>query len=228
MSYLIRELPLEERPRERFKYYGVESLSNEELLSILIRTGTKNKSVKELSIELLNEIKINDFSNLDYHTLSNIKGLGEVKAITIISAIEFGKRVLSKKNLVIKINNGNDIYNLVKDDMEISLQEKFMAIYLDTRNYVILKKIIFIGTVNESNVVPRDVFREGVKVNATRFILVHNHPAGSIKPSMEDIYLTNEFIKLGKMMGISLLDHLIIGNNDYYSFRENMTEIFEK
>ena len=226
MSYLIKELPIEERPRERFKKYGVEALSNEELLSILLRTGTSNKSVKEVSIDVLRKININDLVNYDFNTLKDIKGVGEVKAITIISAIEFGKRALSKSDLTKQIRTGDDVYYLVKDDLENSLQEKFLVVYLDTKKYVISKKIIFVGTVNSSSITPRDVFREGVKLNSVCMILVHNHPAGSVTPSYEDIYLTNEFIKLGRMMGISIIDHLIIGKNNYYSFRESNGDLF--
>lgn len=228
MSYLIREMPESERPRERFKKYGVSALSNEELLSILLRTGTKLKSVKELSLDILNEIDINDLVNYDFTSLKNIKGVGEVKAITILSAIEFGKRVLSRSDLVKQIKTGDDVFYLVKDDMENCLQEKFMVVYLDTKKYVINKKVIFVGTVNNSSIAPRDVFREAVKLNSASMILVHNHPAGSILPSYEDIYLTNEFIKLGKMMGISVIDHLIIGKNKYYSFRESNGDLFAK
>ena len=226
MSCLIKELPIEERPRERFKKYGVEALSNEELLSILLRTGTSNKSVKEVSIDVLRKININDLVNYDFNTLKDIKGVGEVKAITIISAIEFGKRALSKSDLTKQIRTGDDVYYLVKDDLENSLQEKFLVVYLDTKKYVISKKIIFVGTVNSSSITPRDVFREGVKLNSVSMILVHNHPAGSVTPSYEDIYLTNEFIKLGRMMGISIIDHLIIGKNNYYSFRESNGDLF--
>ena len=226
MSYLIKELPISERPRERFKKYGVEALSNEELLSILLRTGISNKSVKELSIDILNKISINDLIHYDYNSLKNIKGIGEVKAITIISAIEFGKRVVSRCDLIKQIKTGDDVFYLVKEDLENSLQEKFLVVFLDTRKYVISKKVIFVGTVNGSNVTPRDVFREAVKLNSASMILVHNHPAGSMLPSYEDIYLTNEFIKLGKMRGITVMDHLIIGKNNYYSFRESNGDLF--
>lgn len=226
MSYLIKELPIEQRPRERFKKYGVTSLSNEELLSILIRTGTKSQSVKDLSTEILRHVKIHDFSHLNYQTLKNIKGVGEVKALSILSAIEFGKRVLTKEDLVIQIKESLDVYNLVKDDLENELQEKFVAIYLDTKKYVIDKKVLFIGTVNFSNVTARDVFREAVKCNASSMIIVHNHPAGSIIPSYQDLNLTNNFIKLGKMMGINVIDHLIIGKNNYYSFLESQGDLF--
>lgn len=226
MSYLIRELPESERPRERFKKYGVESLSDEELISILIRTGTKQKSVKDVSLNLLKEIKLNDLNNTSYKTLKNIKGIGEVKAITLLSAIELGKRVMNIEHISEKIRTSKDVYNLTKNEMSNKLQEQFMAIYLDNLNNVILKKILFIGTVNKSEITPRDIFREAVKNNAPKIILVHNHPAGSVMPSESDIYLTKELIKLGKMLGIKVLDHIIIGKNNYYSIKESCGDIF--
>lgn len=226
MSYLIRELPEDLRPRERFKKYGVKALSNEELLSILLRTGTSKRSVKDLSTDILKTIKLHDLNNLNYNSLKNIKGIGEVKAITIMSAIEFGKRVASREDLVTQIRSSSDAYYLVKDELENELQEKFLVVYLDNRKFVIEKKVIFIGTVNNSSVTARDVFRDGVKCNATEMILIHNHPGGSIKPSYADTILTNEFIKLGRILGILVIDHIIIGNNNYYSFRESDGDIF--
>lgn len=228
MSYLIKEMNDDERPRERFKKYGVEALSNTELLSILMRCGTKSKSVMELSNDLLKLFNINDFSNINYNVLKDIKGIGEVKAMTLISAIEFGKRVLNKVDLNKQIRCSNDVYELVKSDLENELQEKLLVIFLNTRKYVIDKKIIFIGTVNSSVVHARDVFREAVKCNAVSLILVHNHPAGSIKPSYQDIEMTNKFISIGKLMDIDVIDHLIIGKNSYYSFLESNGDLFAK
>ena len=218
----------DERPRERFKKYGVEALSNTELLSILMRCGTRSKSVMELSNDLLKLFNINDFSNINYNVLKDIKGIGEVKAMTLISAIEFGKRVLNKVDLNKQIRCSNDVYELVKSDLENELQEKLLVIFLNTRKYVIDKKIIFIGTVNSSVVHARDVFREAVKCNAVSLILVHNHPAGSIKPSYQDMEMTNKFISIGKLMDIDVIDHLIIGKNSYYSFLESNGDLFAK
>ena len=228
MSYLIKEMNDDERPRERFKKYGVEALSNTELLSILMRCGTKSKSVMELSNDLLKLFNINDFSNINYNVLKDIKGIGEVKAMTLISAIEFGKRVLNKVDLNKQIRCSNDVYELVKSDLENQLQEKLLVIFLNTRKYVIDKKVIFIGTVNSSVVHARDVFREAVKCNAVSLILVHNHPAGSIKPSYQDMEMTNKFISIGKLMDIDVIDHLIIGKNNYYSFLESNGDLFAK
>ena len=228
MSYLIKEMNDDERPRERFKKYGVEALSNTELLSILMRCGTRSKSVMELSNDLLKLFNINDFSNINYNVLKDIKGIGEVKAMTLISAIEFGKRVLNKVDLNKQIRCSNDVYELVKSDLENELQEKLLVIFLNTRKYVIDKKIIFIGTVNSSVVHARDVFREAVKCNAVSLILVHNHPACSIKPSYQDMEMTNKFISIGKLMDIDVIDHLIIGKNSYYSFLESNGDLFAK
>lgn len=226
MSQKIKEIALEERPRERFKQFGPEALSNEELLSILIRCGNKESSAKEVSSNILKEINLHDLKNINYRALKNIKGIGEVKALTILAAIEFGKRVISKKDLIVQIKSSSDVYNLVKEDLENELQEKLLAIFLDTRKYIIMQKIMFIGTVNSSNIFLRDVFREAVKCNATSFILVHNHPSGSINPSYQDVYLTNQFIKIGRILSINLTDHLIIGTNDYYSFLESKGDLF--
>lgn len=228
MSYLIKEMSEEERPRERFKKYGVAALSNEELLAILLRSGIRSKSVKEVSSELLNLVNINEFDSIDYNYLKNIKGIGEVKALTLVSAIEFGRRVLNKTDLNKQIKCSMDVYNLVKDELEHQLQEKLLVIFLNTRKFVISKKVIFIGTVNSSIVHARDVFREAVKCNAVSLILVHNHPAGSINPSFQDVNMTSNFIRIGKMMGIDVIDHIIIGKNSYYSFLESNGDLFAK
>ena len=226
--YFIKDLPIEERPRERLKKYGVKALSNEELISILIRTGSKTKSVKELSYELLKNIKLHDLNNTDYQTIKNIDGIGEVKAMTIVSAIELTKRILNKGNTKVQIKTSYDVYNIVKEDMENELQEKLLVLYLDNRKHLIEKKIMFIGTVNQSRVHPRDIFREAVKLNSSSVIVVHNHPGGSILPSKEDVFLTNNLIKIGKLMEISVIDHLIIGQEGYYSFLEKNGDMFAR
>ena len=228
MSYMIRELPKSELPRERLMKYGVKSLSNEELLSIIIRTGTKNKSVKELSLDILKKYSIKDIGNISYNTLASIKGIGKVKAVTMLAAIELGRRSVKDIKNIYKINSSMDVYNYVKYEMEDNLQEKFMVLYLDIRKNVITSKVLFIGTVDSSIISPRDIFREAVKNNASSMILVHNHPALSIEPSFKDIELTSSLIELGKMMGIKVLDHIIVGKDEYYSFLSNKNELFKK
>ena len=224
---MIREMPDDLKPRERFKKFGVHALSNDELLSILMRCGSKEKSVKELSLELLKLINLNEFRHVDFNYLKSIIGIGEVKAMTLISAIEFGRRVMSNRDSILKISSSADVYEVVKDELEGELQEKLLVLYLDNRKNLILKKVLFIGTVNASSVYPRDVFREAVKCNAVGIILVHNHPAGSVNPSYQDVCMTNQFIRIGKLMEISVVDHLIIGFGSYYSFRESNGDLFE-
>ncbi len=228
MSLMIREMNKDELPRERLMKYGVSSLSNEELLSIILRTGTKNKSVKELSNELLKKYNIKELSNISYNTLSNIKGIGSVKAVTLLASLEIGKRIEKKNMNIIKVTTSKDIYDYVRYDLEDALQEKFLSIYLDAKNNIITSKILFIGTVNSSKIYPRDIFREAVKNNSSSIILVHNHPTGNINPSYADTCLTSDMISLGKLMGIKILDHVIIGNNNYYSFLDNNKEMFKK
>ncbi len=227
MGYMIRELPKEELPRERLMKYGVGALSNEELLSIILRTGTKNKSVKDLSIELLKEYDLKELVNSSYNSIAKIKGIGNVKAVTLLASLELGKRVFIDNRDIIYIRNSDDVYNYVRYEMENSLQEMFMILCLDIRKKIILSKILFKGTVDSSSVYIRDIFREGVKSNATSIILVHNHPAGSVKPSKEDVYLTNQIIRSGKLLGIRIIDHIIIGNNKYYSFLEDYSDLFK-
>ena len=224
---MIKDIPVADRPRERLKKCGVTALSNEELLSILLRTGTKNKSVMEISYQLLKDNDIHDLANISYHGLKNTLGIGDVKAMTIAAALEFAKRVFSKNDSVHQIRNSEDVFNCVKDEMIDELQEKFVVLFLDNRKQLITKKTIFIGTVNGSRVHPRDVFREAVKCNSCSIILVHNHPAGSLYPSGSDLYLTNQFIKIGRLMEINVLDHLIVSKNGYYSFLEKNGDLFE-
>lgn len=226
MSLMIKDMNEDELPRERLMKYGAKYLSNEELLCIILRIGTKNKSVKDLSNELLSKYNIKELSNISYNTLSSIKGIGSVKAVTLLAALEIGKRV-DKDNNIRKIKTTDDIYNYVRYELEDSLQEKFLCIYLNNKNNIITSKVLFIGTVDCSNIYPRDIFREAVKNNASSVILVHNHPSGITNPSTSDIYLTNKIINLGKLLGIKVIDHVIIGKNNYYSFLDNYKELFD-
>ncbi len=226
MGYMIREMPIEELPRERLMKYGVSALSNEELLSIILRTGTKSKSVKELSLDLLNKYNLKDLVNTDYKNIADMKGIGNVKAVTLLASLELGKRVFMDNRDIVYIKTSDDVYNYVRYEMEDNLQEKFMIICLDTKKKIILSKVLFKGTVDSSNIYVRDIFRECVRCNATNVILIHNHPAGSTTPSKEDVYLTNNIIRSGKLLGVRVLDHLIIGQNKYYSFLEDYKELF--
>ena len=221
---LIKEIPIEERPRERLLKYGSNNLSNEELLAIILKTGTKGISAKELSIKVLNKINsLTNLKNVDIHTFDNIKGLGTVKKIELMAIIEFGKRIFLEKNLEsnLKYNNPEVIYNTSKSLFTGLKQECFYCLYLDSKSKLIERKLLFMGTINKSLVHPREVFKNAYLCSATSFVCMHNHPSGDSTPSRADIELTKNLIKIGRIQGIELIDHIIICENEYYSFFEH-------
>lgn len=225
----IKDLPVLERPRERLINYGSENISNEDLLAIILKTGSKNKSVKELASEVL--VTINSLDNLDninINTFKNITGLGMVKTIELMASIELGKRIFLKSNNSKKrfYDNPNTIY---KENLYLfkgKKQEYFYCLYLDNKNNLIERKLLFMGTINRSIVHPREIFKEAYLTSASKIICMHNHPTGDITPSMEDIRLTKSLIEIGKLQGIPLVDHLIIGDNNYYSFCSERSDMF--
>lgn len=221
-NLLIKNIPEFDRPRERFKKYGVENLSTNELISIILSSGTKNISVKELSNNILGNLDdISDLKNMTLNKLKQIKGIGEVKAITLLSALELGKRVYYEKNISkIKMNSADKIYNYMKNIVSNKNQEYFYALYLDSKKNLIDKKLLFIGTINKSIVHPREVFKYAYLLSASSIVCIHNHPSGDPLPSNEDIIITKHLVEIGKIQGINIVDHIIIGNN-YYSFYEN-------
>lgn len=219
---MIKSLPIEENPREKALTYGIDSLSNVELLALILRTGTKEESVLQLAQRLLKEIGgISKLAYVNYADLTSIKGIKQAKAIELLSIIEISKRL--KETIVQEENlkNPSQIYKRMKNKMMMLKQEHFMILCLDNKNRVIKEKTIFIGSLNVSVVTPREVFREAINVNSAKIVLLHNHPSGDASPSQEDIYLTKQFMELGKMMMIEIVDHIIIGWNQYYSIIAN-------
>lgn len=219
----IKDFPKEELPRERFLLYGSDTLTNEELISIILRTGTTNKSVKDLASEVLSKCKsINGLKDLTIDDLNRIKGLGKVKAITLLSALELGRRVYDKNRVDyrVKINNSVDAYNYFSKYICGDHQENLLVIFLNNSKQYIGHKIIFKGTINKSIINSREIIKEALRLNSNAIILMHNHPSGNIKPSHSDDIATNEIIKSCNLMDITLLDHLIVSNYDYYSYLE--------
>ena len=211
---LIKDIPKEERPRERFIKYGVSSLSNEELIAIILKTGTKNISVKEISLNILKKYKdISNLNDININDLMKIDGIGEVKAMELISSIELGKRVCSYKTKdKKKISNSYDIYMYYRNLLNNKMQEYFYVLY--------------VGTINKSIAHPREIFKNAYLNSASFIVCVHNHPSGDPTPSKEDELITNNLIEIGKLNNIPILDHIIIGNKSYYSFFEE--EIYEE
>lgn len=220
----LKELPKNELPRERLINNGVENLSNEELLSIILRTGTKSMNVKEVSNNILSSVSnINELSDIDLYELSNIKGVGIVKAVTLKASIELGKRVSNVEIInLMKLNNADIIHDTFKSLFIGLKQEKLLAIYLDNKKRLINYKIITIGTKDQTMFHPRDIIYNAIKCNASGIIIIHNHPSMDILPSRADVEMTNTLIESCNIVGIPLLDHLITNSKDYYSFfKEN-------
>ena len=224
MGVKIKDIPKSDRPCERLIEYGVESLSNEELLAIIFKTGTKGNSAKDLGSELLSKIgnikKLNDI-NLEY--LKEFKGIGISKACNLLASIELGKRINREVDSLrnVKLNSAELVYKYYKEKIGDKKQEYFYAIYLDNGKKIIGDKLLFIGTVNYSLVHPREIFKEAYLLGASAIICVHNHPGGNPLPSKQDFEITNNLIEASKILGVKFLDHIIITKNNYYSFVEN-------
>ncbi|CEH33108.1 UPF0758 protein CD630 11440 [Romboutsia lituseburensis] len=220
----VKEMTLEERPREKMLIQGEKKLSNSELLAILLRTGTKQKN----AIELANYIISKDTQGLRYlqdmtiEELCEIDGIGLSKAAQIKAALELGIRVASVKPKKYKVKNPWDIYKFYMDGLRYQQQEIFKVVLLNTKNEIISDVEVSRGTLNSSLVHPREVFREAIKRCTNKIILMHNHPSGTIEPSKEDKDVTFRLIKCGELIGIEVIDHIIIGDGLYFSFKENM------
>ena len=220
----FKEIPNEDKPRERLLLYGTECLSNEELLMILLRTGTKNLSVKEIADNLLVYLKdIRNLRNITYNKLIGIEGIGKVKAIELLASVELARRINNNINDVDLINctNPTNIINYFLDLFKDKKQEEFYVLYLDNKKKYIDKKKLFVGSINTSIAHPREIFKEAYLLSASYIICIHNHPSGDSTPSREDIVITNNLKQIGELHAIYLVDHIIIGKDNYYSFYED-------
>lgn len=219
---MIRDYPQEERPRERLVTEGPESLSNLELLAILLRTGSKEESVIQLSNRLLHQFEgLRLLKDATVEEITAIRGIGQAKAVQIMASIELGRRIgkLQYEDRYV-IRSPEDGAKYVMEDMRFLSQEHFVCLYLNTKNQVIHRQTIFIGSLNASIVHPREVYKEAFRRSAASIICVHNHPSGDPTPSREDIEVTKRLVECGRIIGIELLDHLIIGEHKYVSLKE--------
>ncbi|WP_156183230.1 MULTISPECIES: DNA repair protein RadC [Bacillaceae] len=221
-SIMIKDYPQNERPRERFIQNGPQSLSNHELLALILGTGTREESVLQLANRLLAEFEgLRLLKDATLEELTAIKGIGKAKAIHLLAAVEIGRRLAGHTHddrYVIR--SPEDGANYLMNDMRFLSQEHFVCLYLNTKNQIIHRQTIFIGSLNASIVHPREVYKEAIRRSAASIICAHNHPSGDASPSREDIEVTRRLVECGKMIGIDLLDHLIIGDNKYVSLKE--------
>lgn len=209
------------KPRERLITQGSKYLSDDELLSVILKTGTKDKNVKELAIEILSKYgDLNELQDITYNELMKIDGIGKAKACEILAVIELGRRIFESVKIedVIKCTNPVNIINHFNYLFKDKKQEEFYVIYLDNKKNYIDKKLLFIGSINYSIVHPREIFKQAYLLSASFIICIHNHPSGDATPSKEDNNLTNKLKEIGVLHQIFLVDHLIIGNNCYYSY----------
>lgn len=220
---LIKDLPPNCKPREKALNMGIKNLGNDELLAILLRTGYKNTSAKELASNIIKDLdNLNNIEDLTINKISQIKGIGQTKAITILSALEFGRRFSGYKDeFSLKLNNSEKVYYYLKNKFTNKHQEEFITILLDNKKRLIGSKIIFKGDINSVNVHPREIYKYAIVNSAAGIIIAHNHPSGDIFPSKQDIRITQDLIAVGKLLQIPVIDHIIVGKNNYYSFFES-------
>ena len=218
----LRELPLEERPRERLMAHGSASLTTAELLAILLRTGRKGETALEIGRALADLPNgLTALSRLTAAQLASVKGIGPAKAVTILAALELGKRCATQKTQAkLMIRSAADVADAVMPRFRYETREHFLLLLLDTKHHIIDMPVISIGTLDMSVVHPREVFFQAVVQHAAALILVHNHPSGEPTPSREDHVVTDKLAQAGAIFDIPVLDHIVIGDGCYVSFRE--------
>lgn len=222
IKYSIQHLPEEERPRERMKRYGADSLSIVELIAIIFGSGSKTKPVLQLAQEVISRFGgLKELSEATLSELLDIKGIGLAKAIQLQAALNLGLRV-SKQDIPQKyrIDHPGQAYDLLKDEMQHEKRERFVVILQDIKGYVICHEVVSIGSLSETLVHPREVFFPAIRHKAASFIAAHNHPSGDPTPSQQDLDMTKALVEASVLMKIPLHDHIIIGHSSYVSLRQ--------
>lgn len=224
MTVMVRDLPKEDRPREKLIGRGAAALSDTELLAILLRTGTSSVSVLHLAEEVLAKYRdkgLVAIMNMSPQEIATVHGVGLAKAATIVAAVELGRRLSTRAaQKTEKIEGPEDAARYMMPMLRYEQKEHFLVMLLDVRNRVIATSTISVGGLTSSIAHPREVFREAIRHSAAALILVHNHPSGDPSPSREDIQLTRQMMKAGDVMGIPVLDHIILANDDFLSIKE--------
>ena len=224
MAIMVRDLPIDERPREKLMADGAACLSNVELLAILLRTGTKEHSVLRVAEQVLaryKDVGITAMMNMSVAELSSVQGIGAVKAATILAAVELGRRLSQKAEEKVEIVHGpEDVAHYAMPRFRFEQKEHFAVMLLNTKNHILGLTDVSVGSLSASIVHPREVFQTALRYAAAAMILIHNHPSGDPSPSREDINVTQRLVKAGKIMDIPVLDHIILGDNRFVSIKE--------
>ncbi|WP_274649956.1 RadC family protein [Paenibacillus humicola] len=221
-NYVLKDIPSEDRPRERLMNNGAEALSHAELLAILLRTGTKRESAVLLASRILKECgSLRGLVDMSVGELTAIRGIGPAKAVQLRAGIELGRRLArSAGSEAPVIRKPEDAADLLMEELRYLKKEHFVCLFLNTKNQVIARETLSVGTLNASLVHPREVFRAAIKCSSASIICIHNHPSGDPSPSPEDIAMTRRLKEAGELAGIDVLDHLVIGDNRYTSLKE--------
>ncbi len=221
-TFTVRDLPRQERPRERLQKFGAEALSAQELLALVIGRGIPKKSVMSIAQELLVKFgNIRSISQATIEELSQIKGIGLAKAAQIKACFELGRREeLEPEMINFDIKNPEAVVKAIRTSIKDKAKEHFKLILLNPRNKIVGISTISVGTLNASLVHPREVFKDAITHSAASVVLAHNHPSGDPEPSEDDLTITKKLVESGKILGIEVLDHIIVGKNNFCSFKE--------
>lgn len=220
--YMLRDIPHQERPRERMLQYGASAVSNAELLAILLRTGTKQESAIHLAQRILQQVgSVRRLVDMSAEELMAIKGIGSAKAVQLKAGIELGLRLArTRMDEPVVIRSPRDAADVLMEQLRYLQKEHFVCLFLNTKNHIIAQETLSIGSLNASIVHPREVFRAAIKRSSASILCAHNHPSGDPAPSPEDISLTSRLKEAGEIVGIEVLDHLIIGDGEFVSLKE--------
>lgn len=219
---MIRDLPLEERPREKMRILGAGALSSAELLAILLRVGHKDQSAVQLATRVITSCGgLQNLPDLALEELENFKGLGPAKAVMIKAALELGCRLATtQRDRADSITTPRQAAGLFMEELRYKKKEYFKVLLLNTKNHVISREEISVGSLNASIVHPREIFSIPLRKSAASVILIHNHPSGDPAPSREDLEVTRRLVEAGTILGVIVRDHIIIGDGCFFSFRE--------
>ncbi len=220
----IKDIPKQNRPRERFLKHGKEALSDAELFAILLRTGCPGENVIDMSNRLIAEYGLDNLFECSLKELQTIKGIGPTKAMQILTMSELGKRVNQSKKPVKKITCAEDVFNYFHERLKDKKEEHFYILMLNTQNIIIGEELISKGILDASIIHPREVFKPAIKNSASKIILVHNHPSGDPKPSDEDAQITKQIRNSSEHLDIDVVDHIIIGEKEHYSFKNRFPD----
>ncbi|MDP8226828.1 MAG: DNA repair protein RadC [Candidatus Celaenobacter polaris] len=221
-TYTVRDLPVEDRPRERLQKVGVDNLSTQELLALIIEKGGRGQTVLTLAQNLLAHFgNLQNIKNASIEELKKVKGIGFATACKIQAAFKLGEKAESHiTNFGEKIEKPETVYNLLRNEIGNKKKESFYILSLTTRNKLISVDKVSTGTLSASLAHPREVFLPAIKNSASTVIIVHNHPSGDTQPSEDDLEITKRLVEAGKILGIDVVDHIIVARDNYFSFKD--------